>query len=57
MATSGINCCVIIHGHGTGALKSAIRENLKMSIYVNEFRPGEQGEGSDGVTIAMINRR
>ncbi|MFH0977433.1 MAG: endonuclease MutS2 [Spirochaetota bacterium] len=56
MMRSGIDTAVIIHGHGTGALKLAVRSQLKFSRYVAKFRPGEQGEGGDGVTIALLNR-
>ncbi len=44
----------IIHGHGTGRLKSVLREYLKDSPYVAEFRPGDRTEGGDGVTVARI---
>ncbi len=44
----------IIHGHGTGRLKSVLREYLKDSPYVAEFRPGDRAEGGDGVTVARI---
>ncbi len=56
MSRSGINSAVVIHGHGTGALKKAIREHLGRSTLVRDFRPGEQGEGGDGVTIALLRR-
>ena len=45
----------IIHGHGTGALKSAVRDFLSTSPYVAKFRAGEDGEGGDGVSIVDIN--
>ena len=44
----------IIHGKGTGALRKAVREHLKKSRYVKEFRPGVYGEGEDGVTVATL---
>lgn len=44
----------IIHGHGTGALKSAVRDFLSTSPYVAKFRPGEDTEGGDGVSIVDI---
>ena len=45
----------IIHGHGTGALKSAVREYLSSSPYVAKYRPGENAEGGDGVSVVDIN--
>ena len=44
----------IIHGHGTGRLKSVLREYLKGSPYVAEFRPGDRAQGGDGVTVAKL---
>ena len=47
--------CFLVHGHGTGALRDAIRRELKSSPYVRFFRPGSSGEGGDGVTIAWLS--
>jgi DNA mismatch repair protein MutS2 len=44
----------IIHGHGTGKLKAALRTYLRDSPYVAHARPGDRGEGGDGVTIVTI---
>ncbi|MBR3889829.1 Smr/MutS family protein, partial [bacterium] len=45
----------IIHGHGTGALKSAVRDFLSTSPYVAKYRSGENTEGGDGVSVVDIN--
>lgn len=45
----------IIHGHGTGALKSSIQEFLATSPYVAKYRFGEAAEGGDGVSVIDIN--
>ena len=47
--------CFLLHGHGTGALKEAVRRELKSSPYVRYFRSGGPGEGGDGVTIAWLS--
>ena len=44
----------IIHGKGTGAVRKAVREHLKRSRYIKSFRPGRDGEGEDGVTVAEL---
>jgi DNA mismatch repair protein MutS2 len=44
----------VIHGHGTGKLKAALREFLKSSPYVAEFRSGDLAEGGDGVTMVLL---
>ena len=44
----------IIHGHGTGALKSAVRNFISTSPYVAKYRVGEDAEGGDGVSVVDI---
>lgn len=40
----------IIHGHGTEALKRAIRGYLSRSVYVKNWKAGTKDTGGDGVT-------
>ena len=51
---ANLACVTIIHGHGTGALKSAVRDFLTTSPYVAKWRVGEDTEGGDGVSIIDI---
>ncbi len=51
----GLSPIEIIHGHGTGQLRIAIRDYLSDSPYVAKFRQGEDNEGGNGVTIVDIN--
>jgi DNA mismatch repair protein MutS2 len=44
----------IIHGHGTGKLKTSLRAYLKDSPYVADFRTGDRAEGGDGVTVVKV---
>ena len=44
----------IVHGKGTGALRSAVHSHLKRQKHVKEFRLGEYGEGDAGVTIVTF---
>ena len=44
----------IVHGKGTGALRSGIHQYLRRQKHVKSFRLGAFGEGDSGVTIAEI---
>ena len=44
----------VVHGKGTGALRSAVHAHLKRQKYVESFRLGEFGEGDAGVTIVTF---
>jgi DNA mismatch repair protein MutS2 len=48
--------CAILHGHGTGALKQALRSHLSSSAYVGSFRSGDRHEGGDAVTVVTLRR-
>lgn len=50
----GLRVAFLIHGHGTGALRNAVRESLAQNAYVARFRPGERSEGGDGVTVVWL---
>lgn len=42
----------IIHGKGTGTLRTAVHQALRKNKFIKKFRLGVYGEGEDGVTIA-----
>ena len=44
----------IIHGKGTGALRTAVQQHLCRCSQVKSFRLGTYGEGESGVTIAEL---
>ncbi|GAP63343.1 DNA mismatch repair protein MutS2 [Ardenticatena maritima] len=54
---AGVPSVRIIHGKGTGALRRAVREQLRNHPLVATFRPGDTTEGGDGVTVVQLNLR
>ena len=44
----------IIHGFGTGALRKAVRDHLRKHPAVKSWRPGNENEGGDGATVAVL---
>ncbi|HLL20951.1 MAG TPA: Smr/MutS family protein, partial [Kofleriaceae bacterium] len=51
---AGRDTIFVIHGHGTGALRSAVRTHLSAHKGIEKYRAGEQNEGGDGVTVAFL---
>ena len=41
----------VIHGKGTGTIRQVSRSYLARHSLVKSYRPGEYGEGGNGVTI------
>jgi DNA mismatch repair protein MutS2 len=46
----------VIHGHGTEALKKAVRTYLSRSVYVKKWKSGSPEQGGDGITWAELNQ-
>jgi len=53
---AGLNEVTIIHGKGTGALRSAVQDFLRHHPNVKSFRLGKYGEGESGVTVVELQR-
>ncbi len=51
---AGRDIAFVVHGHGTGALRSAIRGHFAHHRAIETFRAGEPNEGGDGVTVAFL---
>ena len=51
---AGLERVTIIHGKGTGALRSAVQEYLRTNSHIKSYRAGLYGEGEAGVTIAEL---
>ncbi|HEY2772981.1 MAG TPA: Smr/MutS family protein [Candidatus Binatia bacterium] len=44
----------VLHGHGTGAMKSAVRRALSSSPYVRESAPASDDQGGDALTVSRL---
>ena len=51
---AGVHTATVIHGKGTGALRSALWQRFKGDRRVKSFRAGAYGEGDYGVTVLEV---
>jgi len=51
----GLDVVFLLHGHGTGALRDAIRRELGRSSYVARSRGGVSDEGGEAVTVVWLS--
>jgi len=52
---SNLGQVYVIHGKGTGALRTGIQEFLRRHKHVKSYRLGSFGEGGAGVTVAELH--
>lgn len=46
----------VLHGHGTGALRDAVRKHLKVALpHIRDSRPADASEGGDAVTVFYLD--
>jgi DNA mismatch repair protein MutS2 len=51
----GRSVVFLLHGHGSGALREAVREELTRSPYVARFRSGDPDRGGEGMTVVWLH--
>lgn len=51
---AGRDAIFVVHGHGTGALRTAVRAHLAKHVAIQTHRAGEPNEGGDGITVAFL---
>lgn len=50
----GHDVIFIVHGHGTGVLRAAVRQHVARHPAAKSSRAGEGSEGGDGVTVVFL---
>ncbi len=51
---AGQSAGFVLHGHGTGALRSAVREHLRLCSYVEQPRAAEADDGGEALTVFWV---
>lgn len=51
---AGTEAVFVLHGHGTGALKQAVRENLRGHSAVERYAPANADQGGDAYTVVAV---
>lgn len=51
---AGLGMVTLVHGKGTGALRSGLQQHLKHNPHIKSYRLGKLGEGESGVTIVEL---
>ena len=54
---AGLIQVLIVHGKGTGTLRQTVRRELGKHPLVKSFRPGDYGEGGQGVTVVELSEK
>jgi DNA mismatch repair protein MutS2 len=51
---AGQDVVFLLHGHGSGALREAVRKELSRTPCVAQFRGGDPDGGGEGVTVVWL---
>jgi DNA mismatch repair protein MutS2 len=54
MLNTGEPLGFVLHGHGTGALKSAVRTHLRASSHIEQSQPADADSGGDAFTVFWL---
>ncbi len=52
--SEGLHTVFLLHGHGTGALRDALRKELAQSKYVARVAGAAANQGGEGVTLVWL---
>jgi DNA mismatch repair protein MutS2 len=55
MVMRGQDTVFLLHGHGTGALKEALRSELRGNAYVKDWAPASEEQGGDAFTVCVLS--